>query len=82
MAQTGGILVLNNVDEPERYSTYFLKIDKVKFKSKAVPGDVLVFKLQLTEPIRRGIVTMTGKTYVNGQEISEGEFTALVTKNK
>ncbi|MBQ3690391.1 MAG: bifunctional UDP-3-O-[Bacteroidales bacterium] len=82
MAQTGGILVLNNVDEPEKYSTYFLKIDKVKFKSKAVPGDVLVFRLEMTEPIRRGVVTMKGQTFVNGQVISEGEFMALVTKNK
>ncbi|MBQ5453059.1 MAG: 3-hydroxyacyl-ACP dehydratase FabZ, partial [Bacteroidales bacterium] len=82
MGQTGGILVLNNVDEPERYSTYFLKIDKVKFKAKAVPGDVLVFRLEMTEPIRRGIVMMKGQTFVNGQVISEGEFTAMVTKNK
>ena len=82
MAQTGGILVLNNVDEPERYSTYFLKIDKVKFKSKAVPGDVLVFRLEMTEPIRRGIVMMKGQTFVDGHVISEGEFTAMVTKNK
>lgn len=82
MAQTGGILVLNNVDEPERYSTYFAKIDGVKFKNKVVPGDTLVFKLIFTAPIRRGMVMMKGQTYVNGKVVCEGEFVALVTKNK
>ena len=82
MAQTGGILVLNNVDEPEHYSTYFAKIDKVKFKEKVIPGDTLVFKLELTEPIRRGIVSMKGQTFVNGNLVCEGEFTAMVTRNR
>ncbi|MDD6003109.1 MAG: bifunctional UDP-3-O-[3-hydroxymyristoyl] N-acetylglucosamine deacetylase/3-hydroxyacyl-ACP dehydratase [Bacteroidales bacterium] len=82
MAQTGGILVLSNVDEPEHYSTYFVKIDKVKFKGKVIPGDVLVFKLELTEPIRRGIVTMRGQAFVNGSIVSEGELTAMITKNR
>jgi len=82
MAQTGGILVLSTVDEPERYSTYFAKIDGVKFKNKVVPGDTLVFKLVFTEPIRRGMVMMKGQTFVNGQVVCEGEFVALVTKNK
>ncbi|MCQ2975728.1 MAG: bifunctional UDP-3-O-[3-hydroxymyristoyl] N-acetylglucosamine deacetylase/3-hydroxyacyl-ACP dehydratase [Bacteroidales bacterium] len=82
MAQTGGILVLNNVDEPQHYSTYFVKIDKVKFKGKVVPGDVLVFKLELLEPIRRGIVCMRGQAFVNGSVVSEGELTAMIQKNR
>ncbi len=82
MAQCGGILVLNNVDEPEHYSTYFAKIDKVKFKNKVVPGDTLVFHLEFTEPIRRGMVMMKGQTFVNGYVVCEGEFVAMVTKNR
>lgn len=82
MAQTGGILVLNGVDDPEHYSTYFAKIDKVKFKNKVVPGDTLVFRLEFTEPVRRGIVMMKGQTFVNGSVVCEGEFVAMVTKNR
>ena len=82
MAQTGGILVLSNVEEPEHYSTYFLKIDKVKFRGKVIPGDVLVFKLELIEPIRRGICTMRGQTFVNGIVVCEGEMTAMIQKNR
>ncbi len=82
MAQCGGILVLNSVDEPEHYSTYFAKIDKVKFKNKVIPGDTLVFHLEFTEPIRRGIVMMKGQTFVNGSVVCEGEFVAMVTKNR
>jgi len=58
--QTGGLLVLNSVDEPERYSTYFMKIDGVKFRQKVVPGDTLILRLELLAPIRRGISTMKG----------------------
>lgn len=61
MAQVGGILVLSELDEPERYSTYFAKIDGVKFKKKVVPGDVLVIRLTLTAPLRRSIVCMKGR---------------------
>jgi UDP-3-O-[3-hydroxymyristoyl] N-acetylglucosamine deacetylase/3-hydroxyacyl-[acyl-carrier-protein] dehydratase len=82
MAQTGGLLVLNGVDEPEKYSTYFLKIDKVKFKSKVVPGDTVIFKLELTDIIRRGIVTMFGQAFVGNKLVIEGELTAQVVKNK
>lgn len=81
MAQTGGILVLNSVSDPQNYSTYFLKIDKVKFKRKVVPGDTLVFKLELTTGIRRGIAVMRGTAYVDGSIVSQGEFTAQITKN-
>jgi UDP-3-O-[3-hydroxymyristoyl] N-acetylglucosamine deacetylase/3-hydroxyacyl-[acyl-carrier-protein] dehydratase len=82
MAQVGGILALGNVDEPEKYSTYFLKIDKVKFKRKVVPGDTLIFKLTLSEPIRRGIVAMFGQVFIGDQLVTEGELTAQIVKNK
>jgi UDP-3-O-[3-hydroxymyristoyl] N-acetylglucosamine deacetylase / 3-hydroxyacyl-[acyl-carrier-protein] dehydratase len=82
MAQTGGLLVLHNVDEPEKYSTYFLKIDKLKFKHKVVPGDTVVIKLELTDLIRRGIVSMFGQAFVGNKLVVEGEMTAQVVKNK
>jgi UDP-3-O-[3-hydroxymyristoyl] N-acetylglucosamine deacetylase/3-hydroxyacyl-[acyl-carrier-protein] dehydratase len=82
LAQTGGLLVLSTVDEPEKYSTYFLKIDKVKFKSKVVPGDTLILKLELADVIRRGIVTMFGQAFVGNKLVVEGELTAQVVKNK
>jgi len=82
MAQAGGVLALHNVDEPERWSTYFMKIDAVKFKRKVGPGDTVVFHLQLTSPIRRGIVQMKGTAYVNGQVVSEGELMAQIIKDK
>ena len=82
LAQTGGLLVLSTVDEPEKYSTYFLKIDKVKFKSKVVPGDTLILKMELTDVIRRGIVTMYGQAFVGNKLVIEGELTAQVVKNK
>ena len=82
MAQVGGILVLGSVDDPENYSTYFLKINNVKFKRKVVPGDTLIFKLTLTEPIRRGIVNMLGQAFVGDTFAAEGELTAQVVKTK
>ncbi len=82
MAQTGGLLVLNSVDEPERYSTYFMKIDDVKFRQKVVPGDTLIFRIQLITPIRRGISTMKGYVFVGEKIVCEAEFMAQVIKNK
>jgi UDP-3-O-[3-hydroxymyristoyl] N-acetylglucosamine deacetylase / 3-hydroxyacyl-[acyl-carrier-protein] dehydratase len=82
LAQTGGILVLNTVEEPERYSTYFLKIDKVKFKHKVVPGDTVILKMELTEPMRRGILTMFGQAFVGNNLVVEGEMVAQIIKNK
>ncbi len=82
MAQAGGVLALHNVEEPEKWSTYFLKIDNVRFKKKVIPGDTLVFHLELSAPIRRGIVQMTAKAYVNGQVASEGELMAQIIKDK
>ncbi len=82
MAQTGGLLVLNSVDEPERYSTYFMKIDGVKFRQKVVPGDTLIFRLQLLAPIRRGVSTMKGYVFVGEKVVCEAEFMAQIIKNK
>ena len=82
MAQTGGLLVLNSVDEPERYSTYFMKIDGVKFRRKVVPGDTLIFRLELLAPIRRGISTMKGYVFVGDTLVSEAECMAQIVKNK
>lgn len=82
MAQTGGLLVLNTVDESERYSTYFMKIDGVKFRQKVVPGDTLILRLELLAPIRRGISTMKGYVFVGDKLVSEAEFMAQIIKNK
>ena len=82
LAQTGGLLVLSSVEEPEKYSTYFLKIDKLKFKQKVVPGDTVILKMELTDVIRRGIVTMFGQAFVGNKLVLEGEMTAQVVKNK
>jgi UDP-3-O-[3-hydroxymyristoyl] N-acetylglucosamine deacetylase/3-hydroxyacyl-[acyl-carrier-protein] dehydratase len=82
LAQTGGLLVLSTVQEPEKYSTYFLKIDKLKFKQKVVPGDTVILKMELTDLIRRGIVTMFGQAFVGNKLVIEGEMTAQVVKNK
>lgn len=82
MAQVGGLLVLNSVEEPERYSTYFMKIDGVKFRQKVVPGDTLLFRLELLAPIRRGISTMKGYVFVGEKVVCEAEFMAQIIKNK
>lgn len=82
MAQCGGILALSSVPDPENYSTYFMKIDKVKFKRKVIPGDTIIFKLELLIPIRRGIVSMGGKGYVNGQLAVEAELMAQIVKEE
>jgi UDP-3-O-[3-hydroxymyristoyl] N-acetylglucosamine deacetylase/3-hydroxyacyl-[acyl-carrier-protein] dehydratase len=82
MAQTGGLLVLSGLDEPERYSTYFLKIDNVKFRSKVVPGDTIIFKVEFSSEVRRGIATMRGLAFVGDKIVSEADFTAQIIKNK
>ena len=82
MSQCGGILVLNQVPDPENYSTYFMKIDNVKFRQKVVPGDTLVFKLVTLAPVKRGIVTMKGFAFVGKKLVCEGEFMAQVAKTK
>ena len=82
MAQTGGLLVLSTVDEPKRYSTYFLKIDNVKFRQKVVPGDTVVFRLELLSEIRRGCAYMKGYAFVGEKIVTEAEFMAQIIKNK
>jgi UDP-3-O-[3-hydroxymyristoyl] N-acetylglucosamine deacetylase / 3-hydroxyacyl-[acyl-carrier-protein] dehydratase len=82
MAQVGGIFALSKVEDPHLYSTYFMKIDKVKFKQKVIPGDTIVFELFLLSPIRRGLVEMGGKAYVNGKVVMEAEMLAQVIKDK
>ena len=80
LAQTGGILALANTPDEEVWDTYFLKIDNCKFKDKVVPGDTLIFKMELIDPIRRGIVHMQGYCYVGNKLVSEAELTAMIQK--
>ncbi|WP_372920151.1 bifunctional UDP-3-O-[3-hydroxymyristoyl] N-acetylglucosamine deacetylase/3-hydroxyacyl-ACP dehydratase [Salegentibacter sp.] len=82
MAQTGGILALKSVPDPENYLTYFMKIDNVRFKQQVVPGDTLIFKLELLAPIRRGICQMQGYAYVNGKLATEAVLMAQIVKSK
>ena len=82
MAQCGGVLALSSVEEPERWSTYFVSMDKIKFRRKVVPGDVMVFKLKLISPIRRGIVHMSCLSFVGDQLATEAELMAQIVKNK
>ncbi len=81
-AQVGGIFALSKVEDPHLYSTYFMKIDNVKFKQKVLPGDTIIFELHLLSPMRRGLVHMGGKGYVNGQVVMEAEMLAQVIKDK
>ena len=82
MAQCGGLLVLNQLEEPERWSTYFMKIDDVKFRKKVVPGDTLLFRVELLAPVRHGISSMKGYMFVGDQVVAEATFTAQIVKNK
>jgi len=82
MAQTGGILVLSSVPDPENYLTYFMKMDKVKFKRKVKPGDTLIFKADLISPIRRGICHMQAYTYANGHLVAEAELMAQIVRKE
>lgn len=82
MAQTGGLLVLSAVDEPEKYSTYFMKIDNVKFRQKVVPGDTLIFHVSFLTPLRRGCAMMKGYAFVGEKVVTECEFMAQIVKNK
>ena len=82
MAQTGGMLVLSTVEDPERYSTYFMKIDNVKFRQKVVPGDTLIFHVSFMTPLRRGCAMMKGLAFVGEKIVCECEFMAQIIKNK
>ncbi|MDR3339952.1 MAG: bifunctional UDP-3-O-[3-hydroxymyristoyl] N-acetylglucosamine deacetylase/3-hydroxyacyl-ACP dehydratase [Candidatus Symbiothrix sp.] len=82
MAQTSGLLVLNSVDDPQRYSTYFLKMDNVKFRQKVVPGDTLILRLEFTSELRRGIANMKGYCFVGEKVVCEADLMAQIVKNK
>lgn len=82
MVQAGGIFVLNQVPDPEMYSTYFLKINETRFRHKVVPGDVVVFVIELGAPVKRGICSMKGKAYVGDTLVMDGQMTAQIVKNK
>ena len=82
LAQCGGILVMQFVDNPKEYSAYFIKIDNVRFKRKVVPGDTLILKMELMEPVRRGIVRMRAQAFVGDQMVTEGEMMAQLVRNK
>lgn len=82
MAQTGGLLVLGTLDDPEKYSTYFMKIDNVKFRQKVVPGDTLLFHVSFLSPLRRGCALMKGVAFVGDKIVCECEFMAQIVKNK
>ena len=82
MAQCGGIVVLSQLEEPEKWSTYFLKIDDGKFRHKVVPGDTLLFRVELLQPVRHGISSMKGYMFVGDHVVSEATFTAQIIKNK
>lgn len=82
MAQTGGLLVLNSVEDPEKYSTYFLKIDNVKFRQKVVPGDTVIFHISFMTELRRGCAYMKGYAFVGEKITTECEFMAQIIKNK
>lgn len=82
MAQAGGLLVLNSIEEPEHCSTYFLKIDAVKFRKKVVPGDTLLFKAEIAAPLRHGIVSMKCYAFVGENVVTEATFTAQIIKNR
>ncbi len=82
MAQTGGIFVLHGISNPEKYSTYFLKINNVRFRSKVVPGDTLIFSLELVNPVKRGICDMRGKIFVGSKLVMQGDLVAQIVKNR
>ncbi len=82
MAQCGGLLVLNTVEEPEKWSTYFMRIDDVKFRQKIVPGDTLLFRVELLHPVRHGVSSMKGYMFVGDMVVAEASFTAQIVKNK
>ena len=82
LAQTGGVLVLSTVPDPENWDTYFLRIDNTKFKQKVLPGDTLILKMELLKPVRRGMCVMKGTAYVGENIVSEGELTAQIIRRQ
>ena len=82
MAQASGIIVLKSVEHPEEYSTYFLRIDNVRFKHKVVPGDTMQIEAHIIEPVRRGIASVVGKVFVGGVLACEATIMAQIVRNK
>jgi UDP-3-O-[3-hydroxymyristoyl] N-acetylglucosamine deacetylase/3-hydroxyacyl-[acyl-carrier-protein] dehydratase len=82
MAQTGGILVLSTVPDPENYWTYFLGIEKCRFRRKVLPGDTIIFKCELTTPVKRGIAKMQGQAFVGGKVVMEAEMSASIVRKE
>ena len=82
MAQTGGILVLSTVPDPENYLTYFMKVDNTRFRDMVLPGDTILFHLELISPIRRGICHMKGKAFVGNKVVMESEMMAQIVKRE
>jgi UDP-3-O-[3-hydroxymyristoyl] N-acetylglucosamine deacetylase/3-hydroxyacyl-[acyl-carrier-protein] dehydratase len=82
MAQTGGVLILNTVEDPQNYLTFFMKIDNAKFKRKVVPGDTIIFRLSLISPIRRGLCHMHGVGFVDGKIVAEADLLAQIAPKK
>lgn len=82
MGQVGGVMMLSSVPDPENYSTYFIKMDNVKFKDKVVPGDTLIIRMELTAPVRRGICVMKGQIFVGNKVVTEAEMMAQIVKTK
>jgi UDP-3-O-[3-hydroxymyristoyl] N-acetylglucosamine deacetylase/3-hydroxyacyl-[acyl-carrier-protein] dehydratase len=82
MAQAIGLFVLNQYENPNEYSTYFMKIDNVKFRQKVVPGDIMIMRVGLMTPIKRGIATVKGYVFVNGNIAAEAEMMAQIVKNR
>lgn len=82
MSQCGALLILNQLEEPERWSTYFVKIDDVKFREKVVPGDTILFRVELLHPVRHGISSMKGYMFVGDKVVAEASFTGQIQKNK
>ena len=80
MAQAGGVLILTTVENPQDYLTFFMKIDNAKFKKKVIPGDTIIFRLNLISPIRRGLCHMHGKGFVNGEIVVEADLLAQIAK--
>ncbi|MBO7230196.1 MAG: bifunctional UDP-3-O-[3-hydroxymyristoyl] N-acetylglucosamine deacetylase/3-hydroxyacyl-ACP dehydratase [Bacteroidaceae bacterium] len=82
MSQCGALLTMNMLDDPAKYSTYFLKLDKVEFHKKVVPGDTLIFKVEQTVPLRHSISMMKGYVFVGEELVASAQFTGQIVKNK
>ena len=82
MAQVGGVMIMSDLEDPENYTTYFMKIENAKFKEKVVPGDTMLIRMELTSPVRRGICMMKGQVFVGDKVVTEAELMAQIMKKK